>query len=98
MSKTLKPSAPVQGDEVATDMTDRKLPSYYVSSTLLYSEPDANRRTIYRSADDTPVAVFNREMRPWTEQMDREMRWCLAALLSLEQGNITVMEALFPIP
>lgn len=79
-------------------MTDQRLPPYYVSRTLLYSEPDTNRRTIYRSADDTPVAVFNRDMRIWTEEMDREMRWCLAALLSLEQGNLTVMEALFPRP
>jgi hypothetical protein len=54
--------------------------TYYVTATLLGGEPDRNRRTIYCWPSDTPVCVFNHEMRAWTDQDDLHVRICLNAL------------------
>jgi len=73
-------------------------PPYYVTQTLLGGAPDVNRRTIRRLSTDDVVAEFNRDMRPWTEDMERELQWCLAALLKLAANDRAATELLFPKP
>lgn len=44
---------------------------FYVTKTLLWSDPDCNRRIIHRWPGDAPVAVFNQQMGPWTTDMQK---------------------------
>jgi hypothetical protein len=57
------------------------IPAYYTTKTLLASDPDVNKRFIHRGSDDSTVAVFNSEMRPWTEAMSKELQACVKALI-----------------
>lgn len=77
-------------------MTTKELPHYYSTMTLLSGNPDVNRRSIRRASDDECIAVFNRDMRPWTEEMERELQWCLAALQRMAANDLAVTEMLFP--
>lgn len=78
-------------------MKTKELPHYYVTMTLLASKnPDVNRRSIRRASDDACIAVFNSEMRPWTEEMERELQWCLAALRRMAAKDFAATEMLFP--
>lgn len=57
-----------------------KIPAFYCMKTLMGGVPDINRRIIY--ADDTqiPVKIFNRDMKPWTLEMQAEVDRELKAL------------------
>jgi hypothetical protein len=59
-------------------------PKYYTMKTLLGGDPDVNRRVVY---DDQhrQVCVFNQDMRPWTEQNQRELDICVQALINASQ-------------
>ena len=57
-----------------------KAPAFYATKTLLGGKPDVNRRTIWAHDTDTEVKTFNRDMRPWTPEMQRELEAELAAL------------------
>lgn len=57
--------------------------AFYYCKTLLCGIPDVNRRTIYAYDTDTPVKVFNAEMKPWTLDMQRELERELKALNEL---------------
>jgi hypothetical protein len=59
---------------------------YYVQMTLLGSDPDVNRRTIYYGHPHEAgrlVAIFNADMRPWTPELVGELEACLVALRSM---------------
>lgn len=59
---------------------------FYVTSTLLASDPDTNIRRIYCWPDDTPVCVFNAWMRPWTPLDAKRLQVVLAALNSTRRS------------
>jgi hypothetical protein len=71
-----------------TETVGKSARLYYAQRTLLYGEPDVNRRFIY--ANDEKIAVFNDEMRPWTEEDDHRLKVCIKALNADENKSVDV--------
>lgn len=64
--------------------------TWYVTKTLLYSEPDTNRRTLYRG--DHKVVTFNEDMDEWPKEQDKILDEIVRLLNSLTQPGRIVLE------
>lgn len=52
---------------------------FYSTKTLLACDPDTNTRYIYKDEYSKPLAVFNNERQPWTEQDAKEVAYLTAS-------------------
>lgn len=56
---------------------------FYVMSTMLYSVPDRNRRSIDRWDVEGHRITFNWDMKPWTPEQERLLNEAVAILNKL---------------